>query len=893
MNHYKKILLLCFTLLSAASLAGQNLDQRMSIIFRNNSLEEALIQLIDQKAIPLFFINEAIPDKRINNTFRNYKLEAILDYLLLGTELSYRVSQDGIFIENTRDTPRKKYYISGTILDKKTGENLVGATVYLPALATGTYTNEYGQFSLSLPQGEWELYFSHIGYTEIIQTIPLNRDTSLSVKLDFSITFDPITLWDTSNTHDRLPIDWNLEKIDLEAQEYLPRFGGEVDLLRTLHLFPGIQSGADGIGGIHVRGGSTGHNLITVDGVPVYNSSHAVGLLSVFNPDVIKTTKFLKGAYPARYEGRLASVLDIRTRDGNYHQLSGSTHIGLLSGRALLEGPLFSEEDKKSSFLVAGRWSIVNQFLEPRIRSYKRSEGEQGSSTYRFHDFNAKLNYHFSPKSKLYLSFYRGQDAFDNFGTQEQQFRLLNPNNNELINFRSNQKYDEYVDWGNDILALRWNQQVSPQLFANTTFTYSFLSLHFGYDTQDSLLAYTPEQLLKYELNAGLYQSSVRDIALKLDFDWYAGLNHYVRFGGRTGLLTFRPGVLQYDATTLENAGSGIQENRQVNGREIALYAENTHQILPKVTLNYGAHLSGFFVDNQSYWLLQPRFSLNWQTSSWLEIHGAARRTSQFLHLLSSSTIGLPTDMWVPSTQDIQPESAVQWSLGSLINFNRNWSIEVEGYYKNMDNLLNFSEGITFVDDWETNVTVGTGDAYGLDIKLEKQNGKTRGWMSYSYGFTNRNFNRINFGKTFPYKYDRRHDFKLALIHDLTKNWSLSTNFLLGSGLAYSLPNQSITFQLPGGSSIPVSVIDFGTKNQYRLPYYHRLDLGVNYKFNKWGLQHQLYFGVTNLYDRSNPLYYRLRTNIGVQNGNLVEYRQFVGVQALPLLPSINISSKF
>ncbi|HKK77256.1 MAG TPA: carboxypeptidase-like regulatory domain-containing protein [Saprospiraceae bacterium] len=888
----KKIILLGWFLSISACLCAQNMDQRVSIVFRNLNLSEALTQLIDQKDIPLVFNNAAIPPKKINTTFRNYKLAAILDYLLLNTPLGYQVKEGAIIIEATQQDLRKKHYITGTIVARASGENLVGASVYLPALATGTYTNEYGQFSLELPEGDWQLYFSHIGHAEKMATLSLNRDTAFVLPLEDNLTINPITLWDTSNALDRLPIDWNLEKIDLRSQDLLPRFGGETDVFQTMHLLPGVQTGADGIGGIYVRGGNTGHNLITVDGVPVYNSTHAVGLLSIFNPDVIKTAKFLKGAYPARYEGRLASVLDIRTRDGNYNKLSGSTHLGLISARASLEGPLFNNQDQKSSFLVAGRWSILDQFLEPRVRSYKLGQGEEGSSTYDFYDFNAKLNYHFSPRSKLYLSFYKGKDDFNNFGQVQQRFRLINPNTNELLGFRANQEYDEYVNWGNDIFSLRWNKEVHPQLFASTTLTYSFLKLNFGYQTQDSLLGFTPEQLLQYELLAGLYQSSIRDVAMKVDFDWYAGLKHYVRFGVRSGFLDFSPGILQYNATNLESGLGGTQQNRNIQGRELALYAENSQQVLPKLRINYGIHLSSFFVDQRNYWLFQPRFSFDYQWHPRVSLFGSARKTSQFLHLLTSSTIGLPTDMWVPSTGDIHPESAVQYALGSEWRLNRQWSLELEAYYKGMDNLLSLSEGISFIDDWESNITAGRGTAYGIDLKLEKQSGKTSGWISYSYGFTNRNFERINFGETYPFKYDRRHDLKMALIHQINDHWSISGNFLFGSGLAYSLPSQSISFQFPG-SNFPVSVLDFGSKNQYRLPYFHRLDLGLNYQFTKWKLRHHLYLGVTNLYNRSNPLYYRIRTSIRPSNGNLSEFRQFVGVQSLPLLPSINISSKF
>lgn len=888
----KKAVLLSWLLIFSTSLCAQNLDQRLSIVFRNQSLSEVLTQLIDQKDIPLVFNNTAIPSKTIDNSFRNYKLAAILDYLLLDTPLNYQIKEGAIIIESTQQALRKKHFITGTVIAKNSGEHLVGATVYLPALATGTYTNEYGQFSLELPEGDWQLYFSHIGHAEKMQEISLQQDTAFIFPLEDNLTFDPITLWDTSNVLDRIPSDWHLEKIDLRSQESLPRFGGEMDLFQTMHLLPGVQTGADGIGGIYVRGGNTGHNLITVDGVPVYNSSHAAGFLSVFNPDVIKTAKFLKGAYPARYEGRLSSVLDIRTRDGNYNQLSGSTHLGLLSARALLEGPLFQQQERKSSFLIASRWSIVDQFLEPRIRSYKESQGENGSSTYDFYDFNAKLNYHFSSRSKLYLSFYRGKDAFNNFGQLEERFRLVDPNTNQLFGFRSNQEYDEYVNWGNDIFSLRWNKELHPQLFTNTTLTYSSLQVNFGYHTQDSLLGFTPERLLQYELLAGLYQSSIRNIAMKVDFDWYAGLNHYVRFGARSGFLDFRPGILQYNATTLENIGGGTQSNRNIDGWEMAFYAENSQQLLPKLSINYGIHLSGFFVDQRSYWLFQPRFSFNYQVQNGVSMFGSIRKTSQYLHLLTSSTIGLPTDMWVPSTGKIHPEEAIQYAVGTELRLERKWSLEIEGYYKEMDNLLNLSEGISFVDDWETNITNGSGTAYGVDFKLEKYGDQTSGWISYSYAFANRNFERINSGETFPFKYDRRHDLKLAIIHQLNEKWSLSSNFLFGSGLAYSLPSQSISFQLPG-SDIPISVIDFGSKNQYRLPYFHRLDLGVNYQFTKWKLRHHLYVGLTNVYNRSNPLYYRLRSSVRPQNGNLTEFRQFVGVQSLPLLPSINISSKF
>lgn len=889
----RKYILLVIGLLSCVTAQTQDLNQRITIQFVQISLENALFDLIDQQQVPLIFNNHVIPNKTINASFNGYDLGDVLDFLLAETGLTYRIAHQAIFIEKDTAFPIEEHYVSGRVFDEETGESIIGAAVYIPELQQGTYTNEYGQFSLLLPTGDWKLFFSYIGYQEQYFAINLKADTTFSVEMPYSLLLAPVTLWDTIKSQGlHTPIDWNLEKLDLTAINVLPRFAGEADIIRSTHLLPGVQTGPDGIGGIFVRGGNSGHNLITVDGVPVYNVNHATGLLSVFNPDVIKTAKFLKGAYPARYEGRLASVLDIRTREGNYNNFSGKLDLGLLSGRALIEGPI-SKGKHPSSFLIAGRLSLVNQFLEPRIRSYKQTQGEDGSSTYDFYDLNAKINYQISPKNRLYLSLYKGSDDFDNFGEQQDNFNLVNPNTGIAVPFRLTQEYQEGVRWGNDVVALRWNSEVRPNLFANTTLTYSALNLRFGYSSRDSLIRETPMQLLDFGVDAGWYQSSIEDMAVKVDFDWHPNMNHYVRFGLKGGNIRFQPGTLQYNASSLENAGNGFQQNRPIHSNEVSIYAENSQQIKQNLSLNYGVHLSSFFVGQEDYWLFQPRLSLFWQAGQSIAFNASARKTSQFLHLLGSSAIGLPTDLWVPSTDKIHPEEAIQFALGTHLNLSPQWKLEVEAYHKQMSNLLSFSEGITFIDDWETNVAAGDGEAYGIDVSLQKTSGATTGWISYSYAFTNRTFDRINFGETFPFQYDRRHDLKIAAIHNFSDRFNLSANFLFGTGLAFSLPDQNFTFQLPGSGSTPINVLDFGSKNRFRFPYYHRLDLGGNYRFSAKGLQYHIYAGLTNLYNRNNPLYYRLRSDVGIQSGQLTQFKRFVGVQLLPILPSVNFSVKF
>ena len=885
----KRWVLICSSLLCWASLNAQNLHQKIDITFENQSLEAALFQLMDEQNVPLLFKNDLLPQKNIHNTFRQYRLDEILDFLLRGTNLGFAVQNEAILIYLLPQV--SEVMISGAVRSNTSGESIIGASVFLPELKQGTYTNEYGQFSLSVPPGNWILETSHIAHQSQIQRIKFQKDTTLQLKLDFSIRLEELTVWDSSLNRQVLPSDWDLDLINLEASKILPRLAGESDLIRSIHLLPGVQTGPDGIGGLFIRGGNAGHNLVLVDGVPVYNFNHAAGLLSVFNSSVLKTAKLHKGAYPARYEGRLSSVLDIRTREGNFNKMAGSAEVGLLSGKALLEGPLFS--NGKSSFLMAGRWSFLNSYLEPQIRNYKQKQGEQGASRYNFYDLNGKLNYQISPKHKLFLSYYRGSDAFDNFGSKVDSFIVQEPQTQTQIPFLFRQEYNERVSWGNEILALRWNSEFHPKLFGNTTLTYSNLSLDFGFENKDSLSLRSPETLLNFGLDAGWYSSSIQDLAVKVDFDWHPHHDHYIRFGAKVGNIKFQPGILEYNASTQEFVEQGFQKNRPIHSNELAFYLENTQQIGTKWKLNYGLHLAQYFVEQQQYFTVQPRFSLYWQTGQAIALNASYRKTNQFLHLLSSSTIGLPTDLWVPSTGGIRPEVGHQVSMGSDLDLSPSWSLHVETYYKKMDHLLNYSEGVSFIDDWEENVTVGDGTAYGIDFQLKKKLGQTTGWISYSWSYTDRQFTFLNQGLSYPFKYDRRHDLKLALIHRFSNRFSASANFLFGTGLAVSLPTQQFVIQEPGTSEPPISVIDYGPKNQFRLPYYHRLDLGVNYQFQKWSLTHQIHLGVSNLYDRNNPLYYRLNKALSIQNSQLTDFREFVGVRLLPVLPSINYSINF
>ncbi|MBK7872329.1 MAG: TonB-dependent receptor plug domain-containing protein [Saprospiraceae bacterium] len=706
---------------------------------------------------------------------------------------------------------------------------------------------------MTLPEGEVRLSVNYLGYIPQEYSFKLNSDKKLQIELSASLLLPVVEVIANDSIISNLRSGSSEDYFNAENIEYLPALGGEPDLIRATHLMPGVQTGTDGIGGIHIRGGNAEHNLILIDGVPVYNALHAAGLFSVFNTDAVRSAQLIKGGFSARYGG----------------------------------GPIIKE---KSSFFVSVRRSFLNWYTRPISEDVKADQGIKGKTLYDFSDINAKINYELSPKDKIYLSYYQGSDNFDNDGFSSDSFSYYSNRWEDTVKIRYDSWYGESLSWGNTTAAARWNHIFGNKLFSNTTLTYSRLATSIYYGEVDSLVWINRDTTLQRVYDFGRFRSSIEDIGGRMDFDWLLSPSQTLRFGWGITEHQFNPGVLTYNEITEYIGPEDVQGNDPINSTESFAYIENNMVLGSKFALNIGVHAARLNVQQKTYNLLQPRLSAYWRVGKRLGVKAAYGEMAQFLHLLSNSNIGLPTDLWVPATADVPPQQAWQASVGFDYDF-KALELSIEGYHKEMRNLLNYTEGAYFLNDWEENVTTGNGRAYGVEALLRKSKGNTTGWLAYTLSWSDRRFELINLGERYPFKYDRRHDLKIVLQHAFSKWMRVSANWILSSGFAVSLPIAEYYYEKPNGNSVPV--IDYGSKNQYRMPYYHRLDVNASFTFKTRSFWHDINVGFYNLYDRKNPLYYDLRTNFVNENGDLKEKKEYVQVWLLPILPSVNYAIKF
>lgn len=798
------------------------------------------------------------------------------------------------------------FTISGYVEDGQTGERLIGCIVKdANSDKYVTTTNTYGFFSLKTPEKKLSLQIMYVGYDSFEKEIILNRDTSITVNIEIKNQLQEVIVKaERQNVQST-----QMSKIDVPVNkiEKLPVIFGEVDLLKTLQLMPGVQSGTEGANGIYVRGGGPDQNLILLDGVPVYNVSHLFGFFSVFNTDAIKNVTLYKGGFPARYGGRLSSVIDVSMKDGNMKKMAGSVSVGLISSKFTIEGPIKKD---KTSFIISGRRTYIDALAAPFIKIFGKdsySDSYDGNSYsyedryfggYHFYDINAKLTHKLTDKDRIFLSFYGGQDVANFSYTSEGQYNGF-PNKEEV---------DFNLNWGNTISALKWNHTFKRNLFVNTTLTYS--RFNFGVDVlsiyEDSDSAYNYSENIK----AG-YESGIDDIALMVDFDYLPNVNHKIKFGVSGIYHKFRPGVLNFNMKMSDPVidydttfGSAT-----LYSPELAIYAEDDINITSWLKLNIGGRFSLLKVRDTVFWNPEPRISTRFLLNKNLSIKLSYAEMKQYLHFLTNNTVGLPIDLWMPATDLIIPEKSWQSAVGISWLIDNKYSLSVEGFYKGMDNLLEFKDGESIFsmpgqggmgESWESKVTQGSGYAYGAELFLQKNQGKLTGWISYTYAKTNRKFAEINNGREFPYKYDRRHDISIVLMYDLNENVNFGMTWVYGSGMPTTL--QEAEFRGPFGFdwysySYENGVEDYnpsgypyyGGRNNYRLPSYHRLDLSINLSKEKKRGTRTWSFGVYNTYNHINPFFTRLVNRNDVWQGNLEQGKTYLRIYSIfPVMPSVS-----
>ena len=761
----------------------------------------------------------------------------------------------------------QKFTINGFLKDAATGEILIGATAINVKTKAGTTTNVHGFYSLTQNSDSIVLSFSYVGYQPQRIAFFLAYDTSLSISL-VSNVLDEVVIESSKADPIHEINQMSTINIPIEQIKAMPAFLGEVDVLKVLQLLPGVQSGNEGSSGLYVRGGGPDQNLILLDGVPVYNASHLFGFFSVFNADAINHVDLIKGGFPARYGGRLSSVIDINMKEGNMKEIKGEGSVGIIAAKATVEGPIVKD---KTSFLISARRTYIDVLARPIIKA--TSEGTVAG--YFFYDLNMKVNHVINPRNRIYASTYLGDDK------AYARYEDFYVNGNERTD------YDEEfgLKWGNIISAIRWNRIITPKLFANLTTTYSRYRFDVFSEYKEEIT--TPTSTQK-NFSKDQYRSGIKDWATKIDFDWLPQPNHYVRFGANAIDHTFSPGVYSFRSDVEPDTLFGTPN---IKANEFAVYVEDDIKLSDRLKINTGSHFSAFIVEGRWYTSWQPRISTRFLLGDNISLKASYARMTQFIHLLTNAGLGLPTDLWVPSTSQVKPQQANQVAIG-LAKTWRQFEFSVEGYYKKMSNLIEYKDGASYVnleEDWQDKVAVnGKGESYGAEVLLQKKKGSLSGWVGYTLSWANRQFEELNYGKWFPYKYDRRHDMSVVLAHTWNKRMDFSMAWVFGTGNAITLPTAEYDGAATAmqGNYYNQPIRYYESRNNFRMRSYHRLDLSFSFwKDKKWG-QRKWTLGVYNAYSRQNPFFMDL-TYDRDRNRKFVQYSLF------PFIPSITYSFKF
>ena len=751
-----------------------------------------------------------------------------------------------------------KYTVSGYVSDLLTGEKLISANVFIPSLKKGTVTSQHGHYSFSLTSDSLHMVFSMVGYERKTIKILLDRDIRLDVSLQFNSVLQEVTVTAPEDYDIVESTQMGVNKISAQTIERSTVLLGEADVLKTIQLLPGVKTGNEGFAGVYIRGGTPDQNLILLDGVPVYNVNHLFGFLSTMNTDAVRDVTLIKGGIPARYGGRISSVIDISLKEGNTKNSHGSISVSPLAGRVLLEGPVVKG---KSSYLISGRRSWID--LPMRLLSPSEV------LAYAFSDFNFKYNHAINPNNKILISIYASRDKFLS----------------KYAATGSNEKAEYSFRWGNATFSARWNKAFKRNLFSS-------LLLYQG--------KYNFSQGFKSKQSNGISEhryvkSNVIDRSIQVDNDWSSSIGD-IKFGAKVSFLSFLPEVIDYVGTNLPEAPPPTFSQ---NSFQAEVYIEDDIHINTNLLVNLGFRNSILESEGKINNIPQPRISGAYLFNKKTSVKISYTHAAQFLHLLTNPSLKFPTDLWVPSTKRVSPERSSQWAASFNKKLKNNFELSIEGYYKTMKNLVEYKDGANYLfgisRNWEDKITIGKGESYGLEFLLNKKKGFLTGWVAYTLSYANRIFPDINEGKKFPFKYDRRHDVSVFSSFNISKSRSFSAIFTLATGNHVTMPvakysgvlplNYQFTerYQSGGFSNDFVNQQLVINRNNYQLPIFHRLD--INYQTSKKTKRDNIRtwtFSVFNLYNRKN-IFYLYQT----ADGRLKKLTLF------PVMPSVSYKLDF
>ena len=786
----------------------------------------------------------------------------------------------------------KNYTINGYVTDKQTGERLIGAAVIAMPTQQGTTTNNSGFYSLTIKEDSVQLFISYVGYEPLrLEPFLLNQDTVIQAVLTTNTELQEVTVEAHSAVSGVHAVQMSAVEVPINTIKGIPAIGGEVDILKAIQLLPGVQSGTEGSAGMYVRGGGPDENLIMLDGVPLYSVNHMLGFFSVFNADAVKNVTLYKGNFPARYGGRLSSIIDVRQKDGDAYGYHGNLTVGLISTKLSVEGPIYwNKKDWQSyknnegikgqtTFNISARRTLYDLFMAPIAAAVTASESNGQETTtggYYFYDLNAKLTHIFSENDKLSGSLYWGDDVV-----------YARIRENDLGNGYSARMKMRY-NWGNLFGAVNYEHRFNGRIYNTTqvSFTRYKYNLSVGMNESETAENKTTESEMTMR-----YNSYIMDLLAQTNFEWRPTNKHEIHFGANYTYHMFRPQVqslsanmdaLSYDTT--------LVAGQMLRAHEANIYFEHTYTPCKWYRLNYGLHAGLYHINGKTYPSLEPRVGMRFLPYKDLALKLSYAYMSQYVHMLSNSSVSLPTDLWVPVTKNIPPMRAMQAAVGITYNICNQVELSVEGYYKRMVNLIEYKDGASYLSarNWEELVCVGDGWSYGVEMLLQRKVGPVTGWIGYTWSRTMRQFNRegqeINFGKPFHAKYDREHDLSVTLQYQINKKWEIAATFIYGTGTRGTLALQRTTDYLfnnhVNGTEVPI----IEERNNYKMPDYHRLDLGATCHLHGKKhpeFEHVVNMSVYNAYCNFNPFL------VYVSGHNLYKLSLF------PIIPSVSYTFKF
>lgn len=748
----------------------------------------------------------------------------------------------------------QKISISGIVKDSLSQENLVNVTIIDSQTGNSIKSNEYGFYSITVKQGEVSLIIEHFGYDS--KTINLNLENNQKIDIFLnkqSIEIQQIIVKGNKKTT-------NIDELPLARLQKMPTLAGETDIIKALQQMPGISAGTEGSAGLNVRGGSPDQNLFLLDDVPVYNVNHVFGFVSVFNTDAIKSVKLYKGGIPAQYTGRSSSVVDMYMKEGNLQQFHGDLSIGIISSKLLLEGPIIKD---KSSFIFTARRSYIDMLFRP----FSKSIADNTITGFYFYDINAKINYKINEKNRIFLSFYTGQDKF-----------YVKYNETQKDSIEINQHYLQTIQWGNLTGSVRWLSIINKKISMNTSVfytQYNYLNRN-EQKNEDIIDGLVVIKEYKYQSGSGIQELGVRN---KVDI--FVSNKNHIKIGGTFSYLTFKPTFSsemyndQYSELNKEFS-STTQEQKTMSFSTFVQEELNFGYI----GFDFGININGLIVNNKTYFFKEPRARLWISPTKFITFETSYSSVNQTIHLLTNSTIGLPTDLWVPATDKIKPIKSNIYDAGFIFNISKNYYFGISAFYKNFDNIIQYKSGADFLDvktNWQDKTTNGKGWSYGVETNFDANFNKTTVSITYTYLRSFRNFEELNNGKTFLYRYDRPHNINIQVLYKLKNNVSISALWVLMSGQTATVATQYFI----SNDGFPRPFIE--EINNLRFPIYHRLDLGMNIVKNRKKTIRFWSFGLYNAYNRLNPLYLEA-TNVS---------NVYRGVSFSPIMPYLNYSIKF